>query len=824
VILLWDAVTGQEHRTISGPFKGELNVAFSPDGRHLAVAAAQDRTVRVWETATSREVQAPKLHGDPISGVAFSPDGNYVASSDRLVLRIWDTTTGQELHSLERPAAFWEASAGPVAFSPDSRLVASGSRFTALIWEIGTGRLVHTIAGHAGSVTAVAFSPDGRSLATASADRTVRLWDVQTGEERSVLRGHQGSVSCLSFHPSSRYLASGSLRPAEVKFWDLTRHPEYFSLSNRIDVTLENLALAFDADSRRVASVKRVGRLQVRDALTDMVQYEHMLPMPRRPSVLAKIAAFSHDGRRLVGLSSADPSQLRVWDVASGKGVLTLAGHTGTVIHVAFSRDGRRLASSSLSASSKIPRFDIRVWDALTGQALATFHANGTAQASHCGPVALSPDGERLAFVAYRDDPAGRDRATIPVYEVVSRRKVLALPGLDQGVTNRLAFSPDGERLAGASASGSILIWDMATGQKLLPQLLRGSPELGDLAWAPDGLCLATAHRDQVHLWDVRAGHEVLRLQSSRRRDQNPDYTAWIAWSPDGRRLAATNWDHTISIWDANDWTAPTAKRTLRDAAEERAYLWHCRAALERPSAQSPFVFGFHRRYLAATQPRDALSWLERCQFYAQLGHWEQAAADYAQALAAQPNLESWETGYRYALLRLKVGDRAGYRQTCDRLLKRWGQGVEPHNVFHVPRACVLTADALPDLSQPLRQAKELAAHDASERWFHYVLGAAQYRTGQFEHAVQAMQHSIAVHPEHPCQVLNWHYLAMAHHGLGQSEQARTWWAKARTWYDKAESDAVRKGMGYLPLPAWWDWLEAQELHAEAQALLKQAH
>jgi serine/threonine protein kinase len=277
-----------------------------------------------------------------------------------------------------------------IAFSPDGRRLASGSfDYRIKLWNVASGEKIRTLSGHTNFVRSVAFSPDGRTLASASDDHSIKLWDVASGNEIRTLQGHTGGVLSVAFSPDGRLLASGS-SDESIKLWD-------------------------------VASGNEIRTLQ---GYTDWVFS----------------VAFSPDGRTLA--SGSNDLTINLWDVASGKQIRTLHGHTGSVLSVAFSPDGRTLASGS---NDNI----IKLWNVASGYELRTLQGHTKSVFS----VAFSPDGRALA--------SGSADHTIKLCDVASGKEIRTLQGHTDDVES-VAFSPDGRTLASGSADKTIKLWDVS--------------------------------------------------------------------------------------------------------------------------------------------------------------------------------------------------------------------------------------------------------------------------------------------------------------------------------------------------------------------------
>ncbi|KAK3368966.1 hypothetical protein B0T24DRAFT_346198 [Lasiosphaeria ovina] len=215
-IRIWDAKSGKEVRKLEGHSDWVRSVAFSPDGSRIA-SGSYDKTIRIWDTKSGKEVRKLEGHSGSVQSVAFSPDGSRIASGlDDKTIRIWDTKSGKEVRKLEGHS-HWVLS---VAFSPDGSQIASGSGDkTIRIWDTKSGKEVRKLEGHSDWVRSVAFSPDGSRIASGSYDKTIRIWDTKLGKEVRKLEGHSGSVQSVAFSPDGSRIASGS-GDKTIRIWD----------------------------------------------------------------------------------------------------------------------------------------------------------------------------------------------------------------------------------------------------------------------------------------------------------------------------------------------------------------------------------------------------------------------------------------------------------------------------------------------------------------------------------------------------------------------------------------------------------------------------
>ena len=571
-IWLYDGQTYHELALLTGHTSVVRAVAFSPDGRTLA-SSGGDGAVKLWNLETG-DVTTLAGHEFETDSIAFSPDGTTLASGSwDGTIKLWDTENGKNLATFAG-RELWDTKNGrkkfvghqsrvfSVAFSPDGKTVASGAEDHMIrLWDVETGQNIATFTGHKDVVFSVAFSPDGKTLASGDHDDTVKVWRVSTGRNLRTFK-HRERVFSVAFSPDGKVLAGGAWRG--IKFWNVETGKEVSVLKDRAKVRSGSIAFSPDGATLASASVDRFGGTSGKVTLWDVETGRNRTTLHGHAERISNIS-FSPDGATLAsGLRSG---AIKLWDIKTGKTIHTYSreGNLGV-----FSPDGKTLASAGWRgielwevgthkniSSLKMLRTDIRclafspdsqilAW-VREDQVKLWKHASGSLFGFiGLGITTLKGHTDEVHSVAFSPDgatlaSAGRDK-TVKLWNVSTGQNIRTLEHI-KPVMN-VAFSPDGKTLAAGRVGGEIELWNVSTGQNLAT-FGKHKGAVFSVAFSPDGTTLASgAGFGEIKLWDIETGQDIATLEG------HTGIAFSVAFSPDGKILASGSQDGTVLVWD----------------------------------------------------------------------------------------------------------------------------------------------------------------------------------------------------------------------------------------------------------------------------------
>ncbi|MEG4232098.1 AAA-like domain-containing protein [Microcoleus sp. Pol11C3] len=399
-----------------------------------------------------------------------------------------------------------------VAISSNGKILASASADkTIKLWNLESQKPIATLTGHSSSVNSVAFSPDGKTLASASADKTIKIWNLESQKPIATLTGHSISVNNVAFSPDGKTLASAS-EDMTIKLWHLqSQTPVATLIGHRSSVN----SVAFSPDGKTLVSASedmtiKLWHLQSQTPIATLTGH--------RSSVRSVV--FSPDGKTLASVS--DDMTIKLWHLQSQKAIATFTGHRSTVRSVAFSPDSKTLASASDDKT-------IKLWNLESQKPIATL----TGHRSWVNSVAFRPDGLTLASAS--------DDMTIKLWHLQSQKPIATFTG-HRSTVRSVAFSPDSKTVASVSEDKTIKLWHLQS--QTIATLTDHSSWVNSVAFSPDGLTFASASDDKtIKLWHLQSQTPIATLIGHR------SWVNSLAFSPDGKTLASASDDKTIKLW-----------------------------------------------------------------------------------------------------------------------------------------------------------------------------------------------------------------------------------------------------------------------------------
>ncbi len=503
---IWDVVSGRILKSFNGHTTTVTHARFSPDGKTI-LTSSYDNTVKTWDVQSGK-LLLNLIGAEKFNDALFSPDGKrFITSSEDANLKIWDSKSGLLIIELE----VTEDWGTQPKFSPDGKIVLALSHDLVNLWDSQTGKLIRTLKGHFSTIYDAEFSPDGKRIVTTSDDNKAKTWDVESGKVLLTLEKHQETVYTGKFSPDGKKIITAS-RDESVIVWDALNGKTLMQIN---PLSGNWITADFSPDGNTIITKASLFEIKTWDAVTGRLRHTFSLSNEG-------LAAFSPDGKKLVTAASDHTGS--IWNVAEGKIVTKLKGHTFSIWDCVLSKDGHKMITTYWGKAAQ-------VWDLTNGKFVSNI---GTDTNIFYGMI-FTLDGKSIITTSDDND--------VCLWDVATGKLIRKFSG-HSNRTRGIKLNSSGTIILSFATDNTARTWDLKTGKSL--HVFEGHEESIEYAeFSRDDKSILTMSQDNtVKIWDVESGKLIHTLKEHNR------FCFAARFSPDGKHIVTSAEDSLASVWD----------------------------------------------------------------------------------------------------------------------------------------------------------------------------------------------------------------------------------------------------------------------------------